>query len=123
MSCFYRINASDKNNKVKQSPILTEDQFKYLLLYSQASSTKNLLQFSSKSLYSLVDEQKINIEKAKERVIAYVKDLLVLTDGEKEFLSKLKEKVYEPELLFDNEEIVANIKNHPAALWRTKGNN
>lgn len=67
MSCFYRINASDKNNKVIQSPILTEDQFKYMLLYSQASSTKGLLQFSSKSLYSLADEQKTNIEKAKEK--------------------------------------------------------
>ena len=62
-------------------------------------------------------------KKAKEKVLAYVKDLLVLTDGEKEFLSKLKDKTYLPELLFDNEEIVANIKNHPAALWRTKENN
>lgn len=52
-----------------------------------------------------------------------MKELLVLTDSEKEFLSKLKEKVYAPELLFDNEEIVANIKHHPAALWRTKENN
>ena len=68
-------------------------------------------------------DDKFDIEKAKERVIAYVKELLVLTDSEKEFLSKLKEKVYAPELLFDNEEIVANIKHHPAALWRTKENN
>ena len=68
-------------------------------------------------------DDKFDIEKAKEIVIAYVKDLLVLTDGEKEFLSKLKDKTYVPELLFDNEEIVANIKHHPAALWRTKENN
>ena len=63
-----------------------------------------------------------NLEEAKEKVLAYVKDLLVLTDGEKEFLSKLKEKTYVPELLCDNEEIVANIKNHPAALWRARDN-
>ena len=68
-------------------------------------------------------DDKFDIEKAKEIVIAYVKDLLVLTDGEKEFLNKLKDKTYAPELLFANEEIVANIKNHPAALWRTKENN
>lgn len=68
-------------------------------------------------------DDKFYIEKAKELVIAYVKDLLVLTDGEKEFLSKLKDRTYTPELLFDNEEIVANIKHHPAALWRTKENN
>ena len=62
------------------------------------------------------------IEKAKERVIAYVKDLLVLTDGEKEFLSKLKDKTYVPELLFDDETIISNIKHHPAALWRVREN-
>jgi len=61
-------------------------------------------------------------QKAKEKVQTYVKDLLVLTDGEKEFLPKLKDKTYVPELLFDNEEIVANIKNHPAALWRVREN-
>lgn len=63
---------------------------------------------------------KFDIEKAKEIVIPYVKDLLVLTDGEKEFLSKLKEKVYTPELLFESEEIINNVKNHPAALWRVR---
>ena len=67
-------------------------------------------------------DDKFDIEKAKEKVLTYVKDLLVLTDGEKEFLSKLKDKTYVPELLFDNEEIVANIKNHPAALWRVRDN-
>ena len=63
------------------------------------------------------------VEKAKEKVLAYVKDLLVLTDGEKEFLSKLKDKTYVPELLFDNKEIVSNIKHHPASLWRIRENN
>ena len=67
-------------------------------------------------------DDKFDIEKAKEIVIAYVKDLLVLTDGEKEFLSKLQEKVYAPELLFSNEEIIVNVKNHPAALWRVREN-
>ena len=41
-------------------------------------------------------------KKAKEKVLTYVKELLVLTDGEKGFLSKLKDKTYIPELLFDN---------------------
>lgn len=51
-----------------------------------------------------------------------MKDLLVLTDGEKEFLSKLKDKTYVPELLFDDETIISNIKHHPAALWRVREN-
>ena len=70
----------------------------------------------------LHESNKFDIEKAKGIVIAYVKDLLVLTDGEKEFLSKLQEKVYAPELLFSNEEIIVNVKNHPAALWRVREN-
>ena len=49
---------------------------------------------------------------------AYAPSLIVTNDD----LSKLKEKTYVPELLFDNEEIVANIKNHPAALWRVREN-
>jgi hypothetical protein len=29
---------------------------------------------------------------------------------------------YRPELLFDDEEIISRIKNHPMALWRTREN-
>ena len=71
----------------------------------------------------IAKDDKFDIEKAKEVVIAYVKELLPLTDNEKEFLSKLKEKIYEPELLFDDETIISNIKTHPAALWRVRENN
>lgn len=63
---------------------------------------------------------KFDIVKAKEVVISYVKKILILNDGEKEFLFNLKNKIYMPELLFDNDEIVANIKYHPAPLWRVK---
>ena len=61
------------------------------------------------------------IEKAKTTVIDYLKDLIVPTVREAEFVQKMKEKIYEPSLLFDDEKITQRIFQHPAALWRTRG--
>lgn len=60
------------------------------------------------------------IESAKQRVIEYLRNLLNLTSNEKQFLSNLKVKIYSPELLFDDIDVVSDIKDHPAALWRIK---
>ena len=43
---------------------------------------------------------------------------MVLTKNEKEYLSRLKEKQYCPELLFDDADIVKRIKNHPMMIWK-----
>lgn len=64
-----------------------------------------------------------NIELAKEKVINYLKDLLVFTDDEKEFLRNFNSKKYLPNLLFSDQDILDNIKYHPAAIWRTKEGN
>lgn len=60
-----------------------------------------------------------DIEEAKKTVITFLKTLLVFSNSEKEFLSKIQNNIYIPELLFEDEKIIANIKNHPAVLWRT----
>ena len=62
-----------------------------------------------------------DIEKAKTTVIDYLKDLIVLTARETDFILKMKDKIYNPSLLFDDEAIVQRIVCHPAALWRTRG--
>ena len=129
---LYDVNAMIENNVIIDTELLR----KCLVFYNAIGGDYDIQELDYKNVERLdyrkyktqlkpviSKDDKFDIDQAKERVIAYVKDLLVLTDGEKEFLSKLKEKTYEPELLFDNEEIVANIKNHPAALWRTKENN
>ena len=129
---LYDVNAMIENNVIKDTELLR----KCLVFYNAIGGDYDIKELDYKNVERLdykkyktqlkpviSKDDKFDIEKAKERVIAYVKELLVLTDSEKEFLSKLKEKVYAPELLFDNEEIVANIKHHPAALWRTKENN
>lgn len=51
-------------------------------------------------------------------VKAYITDLMVLTEDEKEFLERFENGEYIPELLFEDERILERIKNHPMALWK-----
>lgn len=59
----------------------------------------------------MLDERK---QKAKD----YITDLMQLTDQEQEYMDRFIAKEYVPELLFDDEEIVERIKEHPMALWK-----
>ena len=58
------------------------------------------------------------LEKAKKMVKAYITDLMVLPEDEKEFLERFENGEYIPELLFEDERILERIKNHPMALWK-----
>ena len=129
---LYDVNAMIENNVINDTVLLR----KCLIFYNaiggdydiQALDYKNVERLDYRKYKTqlkpvISKDDKFDIEKAKEIVIAYVKDLLVLTDSEKEFLSKLQEKVYAPELLFSDEEIIISVKNHPAALWRVRENN
>ena len=60
------------------------------------------------------------LETAKEMVKAYIADLMVLTEDEKEFLERFENGEYIPELLFEDERILERIKNHPMALWKLR---
>ena len=66
----------------------------------------------------IAKDDKFDIEKAKITAIEYLKELIVLSEQEKEYLSEFREKKYRPELLFDDEGVIKNIANHPAAMWR-----
>ena len=50
----------------------------------------------------------------------YIKELLVLTNQEREYLDNFEQKRYKPELLFEESDIVKRVKNHPMALWKCK---
>lgn len=71
----------------------------------------------------IAKDDKFDIEKAKTKVIEYFKELIVLSEQEKEYLSEFREKKYRPELLFDDESVIKNIANHPAAMWRCMEHN
>lgn len=66
----------------------------------------------------IAKDDKFDIEKAKTKAIEYLKELIVLSEREKEFVAEFKKKNYRPELLFDDENVIKNIANHPAAMWR-----
>lgn len=56
----------------------------------------------------------------KNRVSNFISDLCEFTYSEKTFINTFNNKEYNPELLFDDSEIINRIKNHPMALWRTR---
>jgi predicted nucleotidyltransferase component of viral defense system len=61
----------------------------------------------------------LNVQKMKTTVISYLDSLLNYSTAEKTFMSKfLDEGIYEPELFFDDNAQVENLKNHPAVLWK-----
>lgn len=55
---------------------------------------------------------------AHEQVIAYLKELLVPDAQELSFWTAFSHKEYRPELLFQDEEVLARISQHPMALWK-----
>jgi len=59
-----------------------------------------------------------DLESRKSSAKKYIKELMVLTPEEKQYLELFEAKEYRPELLFKDAEILNNIKTHPMALWK-----
>lgn len=59
-----------------------------------------------------------DLEATKTEVAGFLKELLTLEPEERRFLDEFKAKRYKPELLFDDADILARIKEHPMALWK-----
>ena len=72
-------------------------------------------------LYPMIrNAERFDFAAAKERVTVFLSELLTLTDKEKSFLQRFSKGYYEPELLFDDKDIIDRIKNHPMAAWRIR---
>lgn len=65
-------------------------------------------------------KDEFDLETTKKTVKSYITDLMILTKDEKEFLDRFEIGDYLPELLFKDKEILARIKEHPMALWKTR---
>ena len=63
---------------------------------------------------------RFDFTEAKARVSAFLTKLFVLTEKETGFLLRFSKGYYEPQLLFENAEIVDRVRNHPMAAWRTQ---
>ena len=61
-----------------------------------------------------------DFEVAKAEVLQFLQSLLQLTDNEVAFIDAFNDKRYQPELLFDNDAILSNIRNHPMAQWKIR---
>ncbi len=46
--------------------------------------------------------------------------VLRLTESEIAFIDAFNAKSYQPELLFDNDSVLTNIRNHPMAQWKMR---
>ena len=62
--------------------------------------------------------KKNNVDEMKREVREYLKDILIVDDNIKEFYDKFQKGIYEPELLFDDKEIIERIKEHPMIMWK-----
>ena len=60
----------------------------------------------------------VELENMKRTVKDFIKKLLLLKDDDKAFLKAFSEKQYQPELLFDDSDILNRIRRHPMALWK-----
>ncbi len=58
------------------------------------------------------------LEERKKQAKEYIKELMQLTDKEKEYMERFVAKEYRPELLFDEEAIVERVREHPMAIWK-----
>ena len=81
------------------------------LKYSQIRA--NLIPVLKKS-------ERFDFENTKVVVKDYLSKLMILTDSEKLFIEKFNQGIYQPDLLFSDENIIERIKEHPMAIWRTK---
>jgi len=63
-------------------------------------------------------EERFDFASAKERVTSFLRELTVLTEKEAAFLERFAAGHYEPQLLFDDPDILSRIERHPMAEWR-----
>lgn len=66
----------------------------------------------------LRNNEKFDLQAAQLQVGAWLKVLLELEDNEREFLNAFRDKKYRPDLLFESDEILDRIQDHPMALWK-----
>ena len=87
------------------------------------SSAIDLLDFTKirRDLFPVISKKdNFRLEERKSQAKQYISDLMQLTEKENEYMDRFMAKEYRPELLFDDEEIVARICEHPMALWKCK---
>lgn len=68
----------------------------------------------------LRNKEFFNLEERKRAAKEYIADLMQITEKEMQYMEAFEQKDYRPELLFDEQEIIENIREHPMALWKCR---
>jgi hypothetical protein len=72
-------------------------------------------------LYPMIrNAERFDLQAARERVTAFLNEHMSLSDNETAFLQRFAAGSYEPELLFNDDEILRRVENHPMAAWRIR---
>jgi predicted nucleotidyltransferase component of viral defense system len=103
---FYLLIGSKSEVKIP----LSFDKF-YNLKYHQIRTTL---------VPVLKKKENFDFETAKIKVTKYLSELMQLTNSENDFVKQFYSKHYHPELLFDDAETVARIKQHHLAIWKMR---
>lgn len=124
---LYDVNSMINNNIIENNNLLR----KCLIFYNMVGGEQDIDDISFENVESinfakfkaqlkpvLVKNDKFNLNEAKDNVINYLKTLITIGKDERKFIEEFRNKNYRPELLFDDETIINNIKLHPMALWR-----
>ena len=106
---------------------------KGVIFYAAISSKKINKKFDANAIDSITKHKirtdllpvirknnNFDLNSAKKIVKEYIDDLMILRKNEIEFLDRFANNEYAPELLFNDQEILARIEAHPMALWKTK---
>jgi len=62
--------------------------------------------------------ERFDLQVARDRVTAFLDERMAITEKESAFLEHFTIGRYEPKLLFEDDEIIKRIENHPMAVWR-----
>ena len=68
----------------------------------------------------IAEKSNFDLEGKKKQAKEYIAKLMIPTEKETEYMERFIQKEYRPELLFDDENIVSRIAEHPMALWKCR---
>lgn len=62
--------------------------------------------------------KKNDVDEMKKSVKEYLAEIVSIDENTKEFYDKFQKGIYEPELLFNDKEIIGRVKEHPMIMWK-----
>ena len=126
---LYDVNAMIEQNVISDMTLLK----KCLIFYNMVGGEQDIdnlnfeninridfKKFKTQLKPVISKSDKFDLETAKDNVINYLKDLIILESAEKDFISNFRANIFMPHLLFDTREHTFNSLLHPMALWRCK---